>query len=263
MMDSERMQSMLPVKDLGQLFHFFESIGSTNDFAKELAHDDAPHGTLVFADEQTAGHGRGERRWLTYRGSGLAFSLVLRPERSMWENIGIVGCMTALAVLEGMNKDGIEAEIKWPNDVLINGSKVAGVLVEAAWRGAELASLVVGVGVNVRPASVPSADQLDYPATCIETWSDRSVDRMVLLLGILESMAHWWPRLGSEELTQSINRALAFRDQEVKLVGEKETVQGFVRQVKSDGRLRIATESGEISVGSGGMHLHPLDLGDG
>jgi BirA family biotin operon repressor/biotin-[acetyl-CoA-carboxylase] ligase len=262
MMDGERLQSMLPVRGLGQVFHFFESIGSTNDFAKELAQGDAPHGTLVVADEQTAGKGRGEKRWLTRKGCGLALSVILRPEPSMRDKIGIAGCMAALAVLEGMAKEGLAPEIKWPNDVLIGGSKAAGVLVEAAWSGANLASLVVGIGVNVTAEAVLPADQLDYPATCMETWLDRDVDRMVVLLGILESLARWWPRLGTEEMLQNINQKLAYRDQEVRLVGEREVVRGIVQYVREDGRLRITTESGEISVGSGGMHLIPLDLWD-
>jgi biotin-(acetyl-CoA carboxylase) ligase len=121
----------------------------------------------------------------------------------------------------------------------------------------------VGIGVNVAAGSVLTADQLDYPATFMETWLDRDVDRMVVMLGILESLARWWPRLGSEELTQSINAQLAFRDQDVEVVGESKVVRGLVRYVRSDGRLRIATESGEISVGSGGVRLRPIDLLEG
>jgi BirA family biotin operon repressor/biotin-[acetyl-CoA-carboxylase] ligase len=259
MSDAERLQAMLPVKGLGQAFHFFESIGSTNDFAKQLAQGDAPHGTLVVADEQTAGRGRGEKRWLTRKGLGLAFSLILRPHHSMREQIGIVGCLAALAIQEGMAKEGLPSEIKWPNDVLVGGRKVAGVLAEAAWSGANLASLVMGIGVNVKPDSVSPVDQLDYPATCVETWLDQDIDRVVLLLGILESLARWWPRIGSDELMESINNSLAFQGQEVKLVGEREEIRGSILHVKPDGRLRIRTESGEMSVGAGGMHLHPLD----
>ncbi len=260
MIDVDRLQSMLPVRGLGQPFHFFESIGSTNDFAKELAKGDAPHGTLVVADEQTAGRGRGKRHWLMPRGSGLAFSLILRPERSTRERVGVVGCMAALAVQEGMQQEGVEAEIKWPNDVLIGGRKAAGVLVEAAWQGTDLASLVVGIGINVRPASVPPEEQLDYPATCIETALGKSVDRMVLLLGVLEGMARWWPRLGSEELIHRINEGLAFRGQTVELAGGEKILRGTLKRVKPDGRLQLTTESGEISVGAGGLHLRPLDL---
>jgi BirA family biotin operon repressor/biotin-[acetyl-CoA-carboxylase] ligase len=259
MIDAERLQGMLPVKGLGQTFHFFESIASTNDFAKELAQGDAPHGTLVVADEQTAGRGRGKNRWHTRKGLGLAFSLILRPQHSMRDQIGIVGCMAALAIQEGMAKEGLPAEIKWPNDVLIGGKKAAGVLVEAAWSGANLASMVVGIGVNVKPGSVPAEDQLDYPATCVETCLGREIDRVVLLLGVLESLARWWPRIGTDGLMQSINNSLAFHSQEVELVGEREIIRGLVLHVKPDGRLRLRTESGEMSVGAGSMHLHPLD----
>ncbi len=260
MIDEARLQSMLPVRGLGQPFHFFETIGSTNDFAKELAKGDAPHGTLVVADEQTAGRGRGDRRWLTPKGTGLALSLILRPERSMQNRVGVVGCMAALAIQEGVLKEGIKAEIKWPNDVLIGGRKTAGVLVEAAWEGTDLTSLVVGIGVNVRIASVPPEEQLDYPATCVETGLGKSVDRMVLLLGILEGIARWWPRLGSEELIGRINDGLAFRGREIELVGGEEIIRGTLVRVKPDGRLRLMTDSGEINVGIGGMRLHPLDL---
>jgi BirA family biotin operon repressor/biotin-[acetyl-CoA-carboxylase] ligase len=263
MIDLARMQSMLPVRGLGQPFHFFETIGSTNDYAKELAQRDAPHGTLVVADEQTAGKGRGDKRWLTPKGSGLAFSLILRPQRSMHQRIGSVGCMTTLAVQEALLQEGVEAEIKWPNDALIEGRKVAGILVEAAWQGADLASLVLGVGINVKPASVPPDEQLDYPATCVETVLGKSVDRMVLMLGVLESIARWWPRLGSKRMAKVINIKLAFRGRQIELVGGERVIRGIIKGMKPDGRLQLKTESGMISVGAGGMHLRPLDKGLG
>jgi BirA family biotin operon repressor/biotin-[acetyl-CoA-carboxylase] ligase len=258
MFTAESLKSLLPVRGLGASLHYFETIGSTNDAAKELARADAVHGTLVVANEQTAGRGRGDKRWLTPRGSALALSLVMRPQPALEERVGIIGCMAALAVQEAVSLAGAQGEIKWPNDVLLNGRKVAGILVEAAWQGSNLASLVIGIGVNVKPGSVPTEEQLDYPAICVETVLAKSVERMLLVRGILDSLGRWWNCIESEELVQRINDLLAFRDQAVEIVGEKAPLRGILKQVNADGQLRLVTESGAVNVGAGGVHLHPL-----
>jgi BirA family biotin operon repressor/biotin-[acetyl-CoA-carboxylase] ligase len=259
MMEFNHLRSMLPVGGLGQPLHCFETIGSTNDFAKELAVKGAPHGTLVVADEQTAGRGRGERRWLTSKGGGLALSLILRPDGSEGETIGGVGCLASLAVCEALQEIGIRGEIKWPNDVLIAGRKVAGVLVEVAWEGKELSWIVVGLGVNVRPDSIPPVGEIEYPATSVEAELEHELDRWAFLRTILMNFADVWHHLGSEAITHSIEERLAFRGDDVELVGVGKTVRGRLQGICPDGRLRLLTSKAELEFAAGEIRLRPIN----
>jgi BirA family biotin operon repressor/biotin-[acetyl-CoA-carboxylase] ligase len=153
---------------LGDL-RFYPQAGSSNDLALVWASEGARDLSLVFADEQTGGRGRLGRRWFTPAGSALAFSLIFRPSEHEREHVGLFAGLGALALVDALKARGLLAEIKWPNDVLIGGKKTAGILVETVWTGAEVDSVVLGMGVNVFAASVPPAEALNFPATCVAT----------------------------------------------------------------------------------------------
>ena len=155
MLRGDELRSILPAGGLSDELHFYASIGSTNDRAKELAQGGAPEGTLVVADEQTAGRGRAGRSWFSPAGAGLAFSVVLRPAASRPEAIGVWTALGALATRAALLRLGTSPTIKWPNDVLLKRGKVAGVLAEAVWEDNAVTSVVIGIGGNVRPESVP------------------------------------------------------------------------------------------------------------
>ena len=128
---------------LGEV-RYFESIGSTNDEALAWAAKGAPDLSLVIADEQTAGRGRLNRTWFTPKGTALAMSLILRPASGtpLSRTVGLA----ALSIADSLLKRGLTPRIKWPNDVLLNGKKIAGILVETVWAGTEVESLVIGIG---------------------------------------------------------------------------------------------------------------------
>jgi BirA family biotin operon repressor/biotin-[acetyl-CoA-carboxylase] ligase len=145
----------------------FDRIGSTNAEAKRLAAQEAPEGLLIVAAEQTEGRGRRQREWLSPPGN-LYLSLLLRPDRPMPAalNVGFVaGIAVAEAIADCLPKDA-EIRLKWPNDVLIGGRKVAGILLESdSLADGRVASLVVGVGVNV--SNHPPEGAVSYPATSL------------------------------------------------------------------------------------------------
>lgn len=127
----------------------FESVGSTNDEAKRLAQGGAPEGTLVAADEQTAGRGRGENSWLSPKGKGIYASLVLRPALEPSRG-GELSLLVGAAAAEALSEEtALRVEVKWPNDLVIHGQKVGGILVEAAAGDRVLEYAVAGIGVNV------------------------------------------------------------------------------------------------------------------
>lgn len=259
MLNRCRIQAGLPVGKFGQVFEFHRRLGSTNDEAARLARRGAPEGTLIVAEEQTSGRGRGGRRWLTPPDTALALSVVLRPAL---DPVTAAGLMTlgALAVTDALEAQGLEPEIKWPNDVLLGGRKVAGVLVEASWSGPALEFAICGIGINVRPASVPRDQEVDYPATCVEAALGRRVDRERLLLAVLAGLDRWYPRLGTEAMLQAVQSRLALAGHQVALrtTGDQE-ITGRVLGVCADGRLRLEITNGQvILVGAEGSHLRPL-----
>ncbi len=195
----ERYLSSLP---LGE-FRYHKTIGSTNDEALTWATKDAPDFSLILADEQTSGRGRMDRKWFTPPGAALAMSLILRPTSMERAHPARATGLLALSLAESLLKLGLAPQIKWPNDVLLGGHKVAGILVESSWLGEELQSFVLGMGVNVLEASIPPADQLLFSATSIETELGHPINRIELLRNILLKVLEWRPNLGTDAFIQS------------------------------------------------------------
>ncbi len=237
----------------------FASTGSTNDEALAWAEAGAPDGALVVADEQTRGRGRLERRWITRPGAALAFSLVFRPGLDESPAAGLFSPLGALAVSEALSELGLPAQIKWPNDVLVGGRKVCGILAESVWQDQRLQAVVLGIGVNVSPASVPPAEQLNFPATSLEAELGREVDRVDLLAGILHELSIWRPRLSRPGFLQVWEQRLAFRGEPVcvTLAGGEE-LRGMLEGVSEDGSLRLRLADGrEERVLAGEVTLRP------
>ena len=166
---------------------YFETVSSTNDEAIAWAGQSALDMSLVISNEQTSGRGRNGRKWYTPAGSSLAFSLILRPGKAEARSVGLFSAMGALAVVQAINElnIGLQPRIKWPNDVLVENKKVCGILAEGSWSGEMIESLVIGIGVNVSPGSVPPSDLLNFPATSLENVSYSKIDRLDLLHKIL------------------------------------------------------------------------------
>ena len=156
-MDLSVWRSRLKELPLGELF-LYQEVGSTNSAAENHIKTGAPAFSLILADTQTAGRGRHGRTWETRAGKALAFSWILYPEPGLLtpETLGKLSGLGALAVAETLIEGyQLEAEIKWPNDVLVEGKKVCGVLVDVHWAGNQLKDVVLGIGINVSRGSVP------------------------------------------------------------------------------------------------------------
>jgi len=231
-------------------------IDSTNDEAKRLIEKGEPHGTLIIADEQTAGRGRSGRTWVTPPMSAIAMSLILRPTAPAHLHLTQISLLGGLAVLEGIKRaTNLTPQLKWPNDVLINGKKVAGVLAESLFVGDRLEAVIVGMGVNVN-AAPPSDLKLEYPATCLADALGRHVDREALIAAILESFDARYSQLGTPLLTEAWSAHLAMKGQEVQVVGITDTIRGRLEGVTGEGALLIRLASGEIkTILTGDVHL--------
>ncbi len=178
----ESLRSRLHVRVVGRKVVCTDSCGSTNDLAWKAALEGAADGTAFFAEEQTAGRGRLGRTWLAERGKAVLCSVVLRPEIES-ERVPLVTAMGALAAADAV---GAEARIRFPNDVMLDGKKVAGILVEARFISTRPDLFIVGIGLNVsgHPPGV-NAGSLGEGAS-----------RVAVARALLEALDDWYGRLG-------------------------------------------------------------------
>lgn len=257
-MNQNELKTILSGLPLGDV-RYFDTVGSTNSEALAWATSGARDLSLVIADEQTAGRGRLDRKWFTPPGTALAFSLILRPtDREKPYLTRIVG-LAALAVADALKTRGLVAQIKWPNDVLLNGRKVAGILVESVWSGEEVDCVVVGIGINVLKGSVPSQELLRFPATSLEEALGPAVDREEILHDVLAGMIALRPHIGTDSFLASWEQALAFRGEQVQVEdGNGTPVAGKLLRLESDGSLRLTTEdNNSVTVRFGDVRLRP------
>ena len=257
-MNQNELKRALSKLPLGTV-RYFDSIGSTNNEALAWAAKGAHDLSLVIADEQTAGRGRLDRKWFTPKGTALAFSLILRPSAAEKPYLTRITGLAALAVADALRAYGLIAQIKWPNDILLSGLKVAGILVESVWTGEEVDCLVIGIGVNVLKGAVPSADLLLFPATSLEESLGPQVKREKVLQDILAGIIALRPHLGSDSFMASWESALAFRGEQVQIEqGDASVLTGKLLGLESDGSLRLSDESGKsITVRFGDVRLRP------
>lgn len=253
------MQNAISDASISEL-RYFETIGSTNDEALRWIAQGAPDFSLVVADEQTKGRGRFERRWVTRPGSSLAFTLILTHTIDDPLRIPLYAPLGGIAVQEAVQKLlGLNAQIKWPNDVLINCKKFCGILVEAAWQGSDLQGVVMGIGINISAGSVPVVVQQNFPATCLEAACGRPIDRIKLLSEVLLSIDHWRGEVGSTAFMRRWQERLAFKGEWVRIEhSEKASIMGKVNGIDDSGRLVLVEEDGtETRVEIGDVHLRP------
>jgi BirA family biotin operon repressor/biotin-[acetyl-CoA-carboxylase] ligase len=179
----------------GRRVHWLETATSTNDIAARFAEAGAEEGTTVVAEAQTSGRGRMGRAWFSPQGAGLYVSIVLRPgppegghDVAARDRSALLTITAGVALAEGIQAaTGLPAEIKWPNDLVIGKRKLAGILAEAVAQGGALAFVILGFGVNLRPAAYPP--ELADRATSIEAELGRPADRAIILAEILSALA--------------------------------------------------------------------------
>ncbi len=249
-MDQRTLETKLANINLGGI-RYFGSVTSTNDLALRWAGAGAPDLALVAANEQTAGRGREDRIWFTPPDSALAFSLVLRPQSSKeYSNTQLYTALGALAVCETLNEAFpavFPAQIKWPNDIVVNQRKLAGILAEAQWQGDQLQSVVIGVGINVATQSVPPAETIDFPATSVETVLGQKIDRWGMLHAVLTKMIELRTAMASPNFIKAWDLRLAFRGEWV-YISKKD---GPVRELQiaglgENGALRVRDRTGKV-----------------
>jgi BirA family transcriptional regulator, biotin operon repressor / biotin---[acetyl-CoA-carboxylase] ligase len=254
---------MLRTRMFGRRVQAFEQTSSTNAVAAEWASTGAPEGSLVVAEYQTAGRGRMGRSWLAAKGQNLMFSLVLRPTLAV-EEWGMVTLAAAAAIAEAVDRfiSPLHSSIKWPNDILLNGRKCCGVLIESAYAGATSGgrSVILGVGLNV------NQEQFDVDlagrATSLLLETGRFTHRSALLADLLFCLETHYTAVNERRFEQ-VRRAFCSRLHRLgetvtyRLAEGRGSIRGTLEGITDLGALRLNTEHGVRTFHAGELTTQP------
>lgn len=241
-------------------FFFYPSIGSTNAKAKELAIAGAEEGTLVIADCQTAGQGRSGRHWFSPPGLGLYVSQIIRPKVPSELAFGahMVASLATVQAADSLRPQSVVG-LKWPNDIVVEGRKLAGVLADVGFRAGLLDWCVVGIGLNVNHTSKDFPLELRDKAISLRQICRRRVDRLEILMTLLEAFSGWYDRFletGIEGLTPHWVERSTILGRAVRVETAGEAYVGTALRLEPDGALRVQLESGaEEVLHAGDVHL--------
>lgn len=236
--------------ELGRQILRFDALPSTNLEALKRAIAGAPEGLCVVASEQTAGRGRLQRQWLSPKGAGLYFSIVLRPmiDQSGWP---LLTLMAAVAVHDAL-RDAftLETDIKWPNDILAKNQKLCGILAETA-DTANGRVVVVGIGINLTSAAFPP--ELAEIATSVESVTGKPADREVVLRALIQALGRRYEMLHSAGGREAIIHEWSARSsyasgKRISVANGAQIIEGTTRGLERGGALRVETDTGEIKI---------------
>ncbi|MCR4337449.1 MAG: biotin--[acetyl-CoA-carboxylase] ligase [Candidatus Omnitrophica bacterium] len=241
----QEIQQGLKANILGQKIIYHETVSSTMDEAVALGIQGAPEGTVVCAESQTKGRGRLGRNWISPKGKGIYMSVILRPQVSL-SVVSQLTLVCAVGVCEAIQSaTNLPVKIKWPNDILINDQKVAGLLMELNAEMDRVRFVVLGVGLNVNTP----LQQLPVGATSLKAAGAKDLTRIEIFQKILESLEEWYlifqrdgfksimPRW--KELSDMIGKRIKFYD-------GKDVLEGEAIGLAEDGGLLLRNDRGEV-----------------
>lgn len=243
------LESVISTRVAGRNLVFLDMVDSTNTRAKQLAEAGAPDGTLVVAETQSSAKGRRGRSWMAPSGSGVWFSLLLRPKIAP-EHASMLTLVAAMAVETGIRDlAGIEGRIKWPNDIVIEGKKICGILTEMSADMDDVNHVVVGIGINANIREFPK--ELRDKATSLLLVSGQMVRRAALLNAVLLAWEEYYGKyLQTEDLSllaAEYNTRLAGLGGMVRVLAPKREYTGISRGINHKGELLVEREDGTVT----------------
>ncbi len=256
-MDKTELESIHATEWAGCEIYYFDNIDSTNTKAKELAEEGHPNGTLVVADRQTAGKGRRGRSWESPSGIGIFMTLMLKPEINP-NNASMLTLVTAMATTRAIRRvTGVPAMIKWPNDIVMNGKKVCGILTEMSAQFDYINHIVIGIGINVHNEEFP--EEIAQTASSLFLECGQHIHRASLIEAFLEEFedvyAEYLKTEDMEGLQKEYDTMLVNRGRQVHVLDPKEPFEGKAMGITKKGELIVDTwesrklvSSGEVSV---------------
>ena len=243
---------------LADHLHHFYKIGSTNTAAMSAAAEGAPEGSVFLAEEQTAGRGRGAHSWESARSAGIYCSVILRPALAPSDVLvlALAAGLTVGAAIEEVNQ-GVRADLKWPNDVLIGNKKVCGILTEMNAEATRVRHVVVGIGINVNQTDFPKELQTEATSLRLATGSEWS--RVELAAALLKSLDREYRLLlERKDARQSILRRFAeksswIRGKRVRIQENGTTIEGITEGLDDRGFLLVRSPEGLQTILSGSV----------
>lgn len=259
MLNAENIRGQLDTKWAAQNLIFKEVTESTNDDAKMLGEESAPHGTLVVADVQTSGRGSRGRSWETPGGSNIAMSLLVRPTAPP-DKISVLTLVMGLSIAQGVedlfadNEEFADfPQIKWPNDVVIAGKKICGILTELHMNNDNtINNVVIGVGINANMNSFP--EEIEDIAGSIYTQTGFKVDRSSVVAACMKRFEENYEKFEKtfdlSLLKGEYEDRLINRDRTVKIIDHKGEYEAVALGIGDDGALKVRTSDGNV------MHIN-------
>ena len=238
---ADSIRNSLGTKIVGREIRIFDRVSSTQDAARELVQKHAAGGTVILAESQIRGRGRFGKSWFSPPGSGILVSVILYPRK--FSKVNIISIAAAIAAANAIEKvSGLRALVKWPNDIVISGRKIAGVLIETAGK-----ALIVGIGVNV------NIDIEDFPpairesATSVLRELGRKVSRIALIRELLIQIEHYYCELEDSGIVSILRefRELSYvTGRQVTVFSKGRILEGEALSVDDEGALVVRLDSG-------------------
>jgi len=254
LLTSPEIRHALKTRRFGQTVHACRSVKSTNDLAAKLADEGAAEGVIVTSEKQTRGRGRLGRHWFSQPKTGIYVSIILRPEFPPEDAPGL-SVMTAVALADAIAhcRPGL-VQIKWPNDIWINGRKTAGILTELSAERDKITHVIVGVGINVNHTASDFPDDLRTAATSLRREMRRKVNRLELLRLFLLNFEREYEKYRKYRLKKSLSKVRKYSaliGREITLQSGQVRMTGMVKDIDSSGALLLQTATGVETVTAG------------
>jgi BirA family biotin operon repressor/biotin-[acetyl-CoA-carboxylase] ligase len=242
-------QAGLRTEQIGKKIYVFSHVASTNDVAFRLALNGGEEGAVVLAESQTKGKGRMGRQWESPAGLNIYLSIILRP-RILPSKTPLITLMAAVACAEAIDEVvGFIPAIKWPNDLLLEGKKLGGILTEADMEMDRINFVIVGIGINVNMTRKAFPLSIRDTATSLLEACGREISRTALTQAILRHLEQWYTRLGQGrggEIRRRWEELSLVRGQEIEITFMGEVVRGTAQEIDEDGALLVQTNNGTI-----------------
>lgn len=248
-LDLERIEkhcrSHTKVREWVREIMMFDRVDSTNRIALEMASQGLPGGIVILAEAQEKGKGRLGREWFSPEGMNLYFSLLLRPYQPA-RDFPLYSLATSVALIEAIQRTtGLAVQIKWPNDVVLEDKKLAGILLESEVRGEQSPPLVVGVGVNVNISLNDFPPELQKSATSLRIALGRPVDRADLLIELFNQMVEQYRLVDDKALLiQAVRQHCQTLGRRVRVQTARQEFEGWAEDLQEDGALLIRMGDG-------------------
>lgn len=247
-MTVKELAGLMNTRWAGKNIVYYDATDSTNLRIKQLGREGAPHGTLAVAEQQAAGRGRRGRSWESPAGCGIYMSILLRPdiEPDKAPMLTLVAACSVAESLQDLCTGNMQVQIKWPNDIIISGKKLAGILTEMNVRAGKVDYVVVGMGINVNIADFP--EKIRKTATSLRIESGRRIERAPVIAAVMERLeADYRIFMRTQDLSglmDAYSRMLVNKDRDVLILGEKEQYRAHALGITPMGELIVRRGNG-------------------